>query len=97
MFSDYQQPVLGLPTVRLEKNENENGLAFKGFKNSVNGILGENGLDVSKTIKLSRQLSSNVHRNTGQQVVWTCRQLKRDKSYHRRVNLRLTSGTSLTW
>ena len=38
MFLDYLQATSG-------KNENENGLAFKGFKNSVNGIFGENGLD----------------------------------------------------
>ena len=39
MFSCYLQATSG-------KNENENGLAFKGFKNLVNGIFGENGLDV---------------------------------------------------
>ena len=38
MFSYYLQATFG-------KNENENSLAFKGFKNSVNGIFGENGLD----------------------------------------------------
>ena len=38
MFSHYLQATWG-------KNENENALAFKGFKNSVNGILGENDLD----------------------------------------------------
>ena len=38
MFSYYLQATSG-------KNENENGLAFKGFKNLVNGIFGEKGLD----------------------------------------------------
>ena len=40
MFSYYLQATTG---------KNENGLAFKGFKNSVNGIFGENGLDVKDT------------------------------------------------
>jgi len=36
MLSDYLQAT---------SEKNENGLAFKRFKNSVNGFFGENGLD----------------------------------------------------
>ena len=43
MFSCYLQATPG-------KNEIENGLAFKGFKNLVNGIFGENGLDENKLL-----------------------------------------------
>ena len=49
MFSDYlhSNPGSGaMVSLHREKNESENGLAFKGFKNLVNGIFGENGLGV---------------------------------------------------
>ena len=52
MFSEYQQSDPGSDAMfsyylqaTSGKNGNENGLAFKGFKNLVNGIFGENGLD----------------------------------------------------